>query len=346
MIRSQNDYIGGEDILGKSNSSTFKRILITGIAGSGGSYLAEYIVNNFPEVEVHGISRWHSTTTIDNLSTICDKVTVHEADLMDFGSVFTVLQEVQPDAIFHLAAYANVRTSFTTPNAVLNNNIIGTSNLFEAIRTVRFNPNIQLCSTSEVYGQVDPKNVPITEECPLAPSSPYAVSKVAQDLLGYTYYLSYGMRVIRTRMFTYLNPRRTDLFATSFAMQVARIEEGLQSELLHGNLDSVRTLIDVRDAMGSYWIALEKCKPGEVYNIGGQKTIKVGAFLDLLKKCAITDIPSRVDRKLLRPADVTLQIPDVNKFQKETGWEPKYSFEDSVENLLEHCRKVVKKEKL
>jgi GDPmannose 4,6-dehydratase/GDP-4-dehydro-6-deoxy-D-mannose reductase len=260
---------------------------------------------------------------------------------MDFGSCLAVLQDFQPDAIFHLAAHANVRASFTTPNTVLSNNILGTGNLFEAVRIARLDPIIQLCSTSEVYGQVDPGNVPIKEDCPIAPSSPYAVSKVAQDLLGHTYYLSYGMQIIRTRMFAYLNPRRTDLFATSFAMQVARIEKGLQKELLHGNLDSVRTLIDVRDAMESYWVAMEKCKPGEVYNIGGPKTIKVGEFLDLLKKFAKTDIPSRVDKNLLRPADVTLQIPDVNKFQKETGWKPKYSFKDSVQNLLEHCREVV-----
>ena len=328
-----------------SKNRTFKNVLITGIAGSGGSYLAEYIVNNCPEVEVHGISRWHSTTTRNNLSAIRNKVTVHEADLMDFGSCLAVLQDFQPDAIFHLAAHANVRASFTTPNTVLSNNILGTGNLFEAVRIARLDPIIQLCSTSEVYGQVDPGNVPIKEDCPIAPSSPYAVSKVAQDLLGHTYYLSYGMQIIRTRMFAYLNPRRTDLFATSFAMQVARIEKGLQKELLHGNLDSVRTLIDVRDAMESYWVAMEKCKPGEVYNIGGPKTIKVGEFLDLLKKFAKTDIPSRVDKSLLRPADVTLQIPDVNKFQKETGWKPKYSFEESVQNLLEHCREIARKEK-
>jgi len=328
-----------------SKNRTFKNVLITGITGSGGSYLAEYIVNNYTEVEVHGISRWHSTTTSDNLSAIRGKVTVHEVDLIDFGSCLTVLQEVQPDAIYHLAAHANVRASFITPNTVLSNNILGTSNLFEAVRIARLDPIIQLCSTSEVYGQVDPRNVPIKEDCPIIPSSPYAVSKAAQDLLGYTYYLSYGMHIIRTRMFTYLNPRRTDLFSTFFAMQVARIENGLQKELLHGNLDSVRTLIDVRDAMEAYWIAMEKCKPGEVYNIGGPKAIKVGEFLDLLKKSAKTDIPSRVDKSLLRPADVTLQIPDVNKFLKETGWKPKYSFEESVQNLLEHCREIARKEK-
>ena len=209
---------------------------------------------------------------------------------------------------------------------------------------VRRNGKIIFCgNSSEVYGQVDPKNVPIKEDCPINPVNPYAVSKLAQDALGYTYFKGFGIPVIRTRMFAYLNPRRYDLFATSFAMQVARIEAGLQKELLHGNLESTRTLIDVRDAMESYWIATTKGKPGEVYNIGGKTIITVGQFLELLKKLAKTSIPSRVDPSLLRPADVTLQIPDTSKFEKETGWVPRFSFEDSAAFLLEHCRNEVKR---
>ena len=210
---------------------------------------------------------------------------------------------------------------------------MGTANLFEAVRLLKLDPIIQLCSTSEVYGQVDPENVPIKEDCPINPSSPYAVSKTTQDYLGYTYFMNFGLKIIRTRMFSYLNPRRKDLFATSFAQQVARIEAGLQDELKHGNLESVRTLIDVRDAMECYWVAYRKGKAGEIYNLGGNKTIKVGEFLDVLKKLAKKEIPSSVDPKLLRPTDVTLQIPDTSKFEKETGWAQKYNFEESVEFL-------------
>lgn len=321
-----------------------EKILITGISGSGGSYLAEYIVNNHPEVKVEGISRWHSTTTMDNLRRISHKVKVHEADLMDVGSVVAVLKEAQPDAIFHLAAHANVRVSFITPNAVLSNNILGTGNLLEAIRIAELDPIIQICSTSEVYGQVDPKYVPIKEDTPMQPASTYAVSKIAQDLLGQTYFLSYKMRVIRTRMFAYLNPRRTDLFATSFAKQVAWIERGLQSELVHGNLDSVRTLIDVRDAMRAYWDAIMHCQPGEVYNIGGTTTMKVGEFLERLISLSEVHIPARCDPSLLRPADVTLQIPCVDKFIKETGWQPKYSFDESLNELLSYWRSQADRE--
>ncbi len=319
----------------------FKSVLITGISGSGGSYLAEYIAQYHPGIKLHGISRWHSTSGLGNLSGLTGKLTLHECDLNDFSSVLRVLKETKPDAIFHIAAHANVRASFITPLSVLQNNIMGTANLFEAVRLAGIDPVIQLCSTSEVYGVVSPKDVPIKESCAFNPASPYAVSKTTQDLLGLTYFKNYGMKIIRTRMFTYINPRRADLFATSFAMQVARIEAGLEKVLYHGNLDSVRTIIDVRDAMESYWTASTYCKFGEAYNIGGRKVIEVGEFLDLLKKHAKVRITSKPDKKLFRPTDVTLQVPDTSKFVKETGWKPKYSFEDSVKFLLQHCRDEV-----
>ena len=320
----------------------FKRALITGISGSGGSYLAEHIVNNHKEVEVHGIARWHSTTTSNNLENISNNVKIHECDLNDFSSILHVLKLVKPDVIFHLASHANVRAGFITPLSVIQNNVMGTSNLYEAIRSADLDPIIQLCSTSEVYGQVDPLDIPIKESCPLRPTSPYAVSKTTQDHLGFAYWKSYGMKIIRTRMFAYFNPRRADLFATSFARQVALIEAGKQKELLHGNLDSVRTMIDVRDAMNSYWQAALFCEPGEAYNIGGPKVITVGEFLNILKNMAKTDIPTRVNPDLLRPSDVTLQIPDISKFVAATNWEAKYSFEESIEHLLNYWREKVK----
>lgn len=325
------------------NKRGFKKVLITGISGSGGSYLAEYIAQHHSEVKIYGISRWHSTTSLSNLGNVIKKVKVLECDLNDFSSVLTVLKAVKPDAIFHLAAHANVRASFITPISVLSNNIGGTVNLLEAIRILKINPVVQLCSTSEVYGQVDPKNVPINEDCPISPTNPYAVSKLAQDMLGLTYFRSYKMKIIRTRMFAYINPRREDLFATSFAKQVAMIEVGLKKELLHGNLDSVRTLIDVRDAMESYWVASQQCEFGEVYNIGGNTVIKVGEFLDILKKKSLIEFKSRVDKKLLRPTDVTLQIPDISKFKKATGWKPKYTFEQSVGFLLDYWREEIRR---
>jgi len=326
------------------NASDIKRVLITGIAGSGGSYLAEYVASNHSKVEIHGAGRWHSTTSLSNLKNIQNRINLHECDLLDFSSVIQTLEKSKPDIVFHLAAHANVRASFRTPLSVLENNVIGTANLLEAIKLTNRKPIFQMCSTSEVYGQVLANEVPIKETAPLRPSSPYAVSKVTQDLLSHTYYLAYQIPVIRTRMFAYLNPRRGDLFATSFAMQVARIEAGLQKTLKHGNLDSTRTMVDVRDAMRAYWDAAIYCTPGEAYNIGGNKIITVGEFLELLKFHANVEIPSEQDESLLRPSDVTLQIPSTDKFISATNWQPKYSFDDSVSFLLDYCRKAVSKE--
>jgi GDP-4-dehydro-6-deoxy-D-mannose reductase len=316
---------------------TISKVLITGIAGAAGSYLAEYLCKHHPDVEVHGISGFRTDTK--NLQAVQDRIHIYEADLTDFGSILPVIDKVNPDAIYHLAAYANVRASFTTPSTVLRNNIIGTSNLCEVVRLLHRNPIIQLCSTSEVYGQVDAKNIPIREDAPFKPVSPYAVSKVAQDMLGWTYFAAYQMPIVRTRMFSYLNPRRLDLFASAFARQIALIECGRQKVLLHGNLESVRTFIDVRDAMHAYWLALLHCKPGEVYNIGGTEPVKVGEVLERLIRLSHVPIPTQLSKELVRPADVTLQIPCVDKFIAKTGWQPRYSFDESLNELITYWRR-------
>jgi nucleoside-diphosphate-sugar epimerase len=177
----------------------------------------------------------------------------------------------------------------------------------------------------------------------MLPVSPYAVSKATQDLLGHSYWMSYKLKIIRTRMFSYLNPRRIDLFATSFAKQIAWIEAGLMpNDLRHGNLDSVRTLIDVRDAMRAYWEAVERCEPGEAYNIGGTTTMTVGDFLGKLIELVSVPVNARCDSDLLRPADVTLQIPSVEKFSQATDWKPTVSFEQSMADLLAYWRREAK----
>lgn len=317
-----------------------KRALITGIAGSGGSYLAEYLVNN-QDVEVHGISRWHSTTSNSNLKNVIDKITLHECDLNDLSATIRAIEKAKPDYIFHLAAHANVHVCFSNPIAVLQNNINNTINLFEAIRIVGVDPIIQFCGTSEVYGIVDKKNIPIKESNALDPVNIYAVSKLTQEKIASSYFHSYGMKVVITRMFAYINPRRGDIFSSAFARKIAEIEKGERKYLTHGNLNSIRTLIDVRDAMESYWVACQKCEYGVPYNVGGETVISVGEFLDVLKSKANLPIVSTVDENLLRPVDVTLQVPDVTKFIEAADWKPKYSIEESVEFLLEHYRKIV-----
>lgn len=315
-------------------------VLITGITGSGGSYLADYILENHPGVDVWGICRWHSTTNLQNIEHIKDRIKLLECDLMDLSSVIRALQIIKPARIFHLASFANVRKCFDTPLAVINNNITGTANLLEAIRLICPETLLQMCSTSEVYG--NPLNFPMTEEHPLKPVNPYSVSKLAQESLAYAYFKSWGLRVIITRMFAYINPRRRDLFATAFAYQIAEIEKGRRSILRHGNLESIRTIIDVRDAMATYWVACDSCTPGEAYNIGGKYTASVGEILELLKSHAKVKIISMQDPDLLRPVDVTKQVPDTAKFDKLTAWVPRYSIDESIEFLLNHCRQIIK----
>jgi GDP-4-dehydro-6-deoxy-D-mannose reductase len=319
-----------------------KNVLVSGAAGSGGSYLCEYIVSNHPDVKVHALVRWHSTTTRNNLSAIKDKIVIHECDLLDFGSVIRVLREVRPEKIFNLASHANVRVAFDTPLAVLNNNITSTANLLEAIRLECPETVFQHCSTSELYGV--PQVYPMTENHPMAPVNPYAVSKLAQEALSYAYFKSWGIKLIISRAFAYLNPKRHDLFATAFALEVARVEAGKKKVLRHGNLRSIRTLMDVRDMMRAYWIMSEKCELGTPYNVAGKDVLSVGDFLEILKSHAKCHIPCEQDPSLLRPVDVDKQIADISKFEAATGFKPQYSLDESVEWLLDECRKVVSNE--
>lgn len=319
------------------------KILITGITGSGGSYLAEYILDNHPGVEVYGICRWHSTTTFNNIIAIKDKIHLIECDLLDISSIIRALKEVMPERIFHLAAYANVRKCFDTPLAVINNNIMGTANLLEAVRMVCPETLLQICSTSEVYG--NPLTFPMTEEHPLRPVNPYSVSKLTQEALAYAYFKSWNLNIVITRAFCYLNSKRKDLFATSFATQIAKIEQGKQKVLKHGNTASVRTIMHVREMCEAYWVASQKCEYGVPYNIGGVIPITVKEVLDILISKSKVPIIVEQDKDLLRPSDMTNQVPDVSRFYEKTGWQQRTSIEDSIQWLLDDCRKDVENEK-
>jgi GDP-4-dehydro-6-deoxy-D-mannose reductase len=312
-------------------------ILVTGIAGSGGSYLAEYLVREHPEVNVAGVSRWHSTTNSDNLLSVKDKVKIYECDLLDFSSIIRTLEHANPTRIFHMAAHANVHSCFQIPLAVIYNNVMSTANLFEACRMICPKATIMHCSTSEVYG--NPKEVPMLETHPMLPVNPYSASKLSQEAMAYAWHQSWGMNIIITRAFAYINPRRKDLFASSFARQVVRIERGEQKVLKHGNLDSVRTLMDVRDMAEAYWVASYMCNPADPYNIGGKDVMTVGEFLQRLIKHAKVPIVCEPDKTLFRPKDVTNQVCDTTKFIEATAWKPQYSFDNSLEFLLDYYRK-------
>lgn len=320
-----------------------KKVLITGITGFVGSHLADYILANHKNIKVVGFMRWRSPK--DNILGILDKIDIEHGDLRDLPSLKRVLSKHKPDIIFHLAAQSYVDFSFWAPVKTLEDNIIGTCNLLETVKELKqsseYDPIIHICSSSEVYGDVNKNEVPIKETNPFRPASSYAVSKVGTDMLGLQYWLSWGIKTIRTRMFTHTGPRRGEVFALSnFAKQVAAIEAGLQKPIVKvGNLKSVRTWMDVRDAVKAYWLLVNKCKPGEVYNIGGLETMTIGEMLNLLLKYSSRkDIKIIVDPARLRPSDVTLQIPSVDKFRKETGWKPKIKFTNTVEDTLNYWR--------
>jgi GDP-mannose 4,6-dehydratase len=314
------------------------KILITGITGFVGSHLAEYILNLNEGHKIYGLCRWRSPR--ENLVNIFNKVNLVEADLLDQGGLIRHFEAIKPDVIFHLAAQSYVMTSFNTPVQTLWTNVIGTTNLLEAIRITGIDPIIHICSSSEVYGQVRKEDVPITETCPLRPASPYAVSKVGEDMVALQYWLSYKLKTIRTRMFTHTGPRRGDVFVlSSFSKQIAATELGLNDPVIKvGNLESIRTFCDVRDAVRAYWILVNKCNPCEVYNIGGNRTMTVGEALELMLSQSNVKFDIKVDPQLVRPSDVTLQIPCTDKFRNETGWEPEISLEKTIADMLDYWR--------
>ncbi len=263
-----------------------------------------------------------------------------ECDLRDALSVRIALSRIEPDRIFHLAAQSFVPSSWKAPTETITTNIIGQINLFEAVRSLNLDCKIQIACSSEEYGLVKEDEVPIKETNPLRPLSPYAISKIGQDFLGYQYYKSYGLKVVRTRGFNHTGPRRGDVFVCSnFAKQIASIELGLQKPIIYvGNLDAKRDFTDVRDMVRAYWLALEYCKPGEVYNICSGKAYSIKEVLDMLLSLTDEKIEVKQDPNRLRPSDVPILLGDNTKFKEATGWEPQIPFEKTLQDLLDYWR--------
>lgn len=333
-----------------------KKALITGITGMVGSHLCDFLLEN-TDWDIYGVCRWRSP--MDNVSHLLKRVNEKNrlffeyADLNDQVSLIKVIQEIRPDYIFHLAAQSYPQTSFTAPIDTLNTNILGTCRLLEAVRLVSkdssYTPVIHVCASSEVFGKIPANKKPesgIHEECPFHPASPYAISKVGTDLLGRYYAEAYGMIVMTTRMFTHTGPRRGDVFHEStFAKQIAMIEAGIIEPVVKvGNLKSLRTYADVRDAVRAYYMLVTKNPiAGEYYNIGGSYTCEVGDTLNTLISYSpmCEKITVEVDSERLRPIDADLQIPDCRKFKEHTGWEPEIPFETTMRDLLDYWRNRV-----
>jgi GDP-4-dehydro-6-deoxy-D-mannose reductase len=333
-----------------------------------GSFLAEYLADQHPEVEVFGTFRWRSK--LDNLQqlrargrlnvldegqrvtdgetlrrfTQPGKVTMVDCELQDASAVRHVIRAVRPDKVFHLAAQSFVPTSWTAPAATLHNNVTSQVNLHEAIREARLDPVVHVAGSSEEYGLVYPDEAPIKESNPLRPLSPYAVSKVTQETLAIQYFRSYAQRCIVTRGFNHTGPRRGQVFATSsFAKQIAEIEAGLREPVIQvGDLESRRDWTDTRDMVRAYWLATERGTPGEVYNVGRGTCMRVGDMLDILLSHARVQIGKEQDPTRMRPSDVQLLWANVDKFKAATGWEPTIPFVQTMADLLEYWRERVR----
>ncbi|HXT51675.1 MAG TPA: GDP-mannose 4,6-dehydratase [Thermoanaerobaculia bacterium] len=314
------------------------RALITGVTGFAGSHLAEYLLDNQPDVEVWGLYRWRSP--MDNIKGVRQRLRLIECDLRDFTSVHSALEQARPDAIFHLAAQSFVPSSWKAPNDTLITNLTGQTNLFEAVRFLGLDPVIQIACSSEEYGLVHPDEVPIKEDNPLRPLSPYAVSKVGQDMMAYQYFQSYGLKTVRTRGFNHTGPRRGDVFVTSnFAKQLASIELGLQEPVIRvGNLEAVRDFTDVRDMVRAYWLAVTKGKHGEVYNLATGSGITIQELLDRLLALSTAKVDVVQDPDRMRPSDVVRLIGDSTKFRNDTGWAPEIPFDKTLADLLQYWR--------
>ena len=316
-------------------------VLITGITGFAGSHLADYILDSHPDVHVYGMIRWRSR--MENILHIENRLRLVEADLKDMASLKKCLVEVQPERIFHLAAQSFVPTSWKCPAETFAINAIGQVNLFEAVLSLGMSPKIQIAGSSEEYGYVNSDEVPMKETNPLRPLSPYAVSKVAQDLLGWQYYKSYGLKVVRTRGFNHTGPRRGEVFICSnFAKQIVEIEKKKREPVIHvGNLEAKRDFTDVRDMVRAYWMSLEKGEPGDVYNLGTGKTYSIKEVLDILLDISGVDVSIEIDPNRLRPSDVPVLLADSTKFKTLTGWEPRIPFRQSLQDLLDYWRERI-----
>jgi len=296
------------------------KVLITGITGFAGSHLADYLLDLGHEV--YGIVRWRSRT--DNIEHIKDKLKLVNADIKDGYSLQRVFGETKPGYCFHLASQSFVLESWNSPLETLSINVLGTCNILEAIRLKCPECITLIAGSSEEYGLVYDDELPIKEDNPLRPMSPYGVSKVATDKLGILYYMSYNLPVIVTRAFNHTGPRRGEVFVTStFAKQIAEIENlGNPPVIKVGNLEAKRDWTDVRDVVKAYWLAITKGKYGEVYNICSGNAIRVADMLDILLNYSNKCITIEKDESRMRPSDVPLLFGDYSKFKNLTGWKP------------------------
>ncbi|MGI5916949.1 MAG: GDP-mannose 4,6-dehydratase [Anaerolineae bacterium] len=319
---------------------TILRALVTGVGGFAGSHLAEYLLG-LEGMQVYGVVRPGGDTR--NIAAILSQMDLHREDLADRHDVRALIEAVRPDYLFHLAAQASVGRAWDDPGATLSNNIVIEANLLQALVDLEQRPRVLIVGSSDVYGRVRPEEVPVSEDVPLRPVNPYAVSKIAQEYLGYQYYLSHGLHVIRVRPFNHIGPRQGVGFVVpDFSRQIALIEAGLQEPLLRvGNLSAQRDFTDVRDMVRAYHLALEHGRPDRVYNLGSGRGISIRDLLDRLLAQSRVPIQVEADPARMRPSDVPIIVADSRRFQRDTGWAPGCNIDETLRDVMAYWRERV-----
>lgn len=316
------------------------RALVTGVSGFVGSHLVDLLRAEHPEVEVLGLLRWRSEDP-ERLS--LRDVQLLEGDLLDAVSVIRAVEAAQPDLVFHLGASSSVAGSWDAPNEMVQVNVLGTLHLLEALRMERSAARVVLACSAEAYGVVRPDELPIGEDQPFRPVSPYAVSKAAADLFGFQYNRSYGLHTVRLRLFNHCGPRQSSRFVVaSLARQVAEIEAGFRApHILVGNLEVRRDFVDVRDAVRAYWAAATSGEPGAAYNVCSGRTHSIRDVLHGLLAFSSARVDLVTDPSRRRPADLEVLQGDASAFRDLTGWAPSIPFEQTLRDTLEYWRGVV-----
>ncbi|SRR5258708_6502321 len=322
-----------------------EKVLITGITGFVGSHMADYVLNK--KIKVYGLKRWNQSR-LRNVRHILSEVEFLDCDLTDPIGIHNIVKKIKPTKIFHFAAESGLGPSWAHPSMYMDVNYKGTLNLLEAVHEANINPRILISGSVAMYGDISPEQLPMKEETPLNPLNPYAVSKIAEDYIGYVYHKTYGMDVVRTRAFNIEGPRRDNIFGLPwYAYQIALIEAGKQKPILEsGYVQAKRNFIHVKDIIEAYWLALEHCKP-EIYLVGSDKKENIGTFDEaiqsLIKKTSFKGkIEHKVVEKYIRPTNESVVTGDSSKFFKATGWEPKLTLEDIIDDVLNYWRDFVK----